>query len=105
VGLPGSVDFIGSLTGTEWGDLSYYIDNKIPVWIPVWDQDHSGGTNGYYHIAGFGAIIFTGEGTQHAKWLQGSAIDMPCALPGHQYCAGPGGLFVIGATGEVRLVR
>lgn len=105
VGLPGSADFIASLTGNEWGDLSYYIDNKIPVWVPVWDEDHSGGTNGYYHIAGFGAIILTGQGTEHAKWLQGSAIEVPCALPGHQYCAGPGGSFTVDVTGEVRLVR
>ena len=37
VGLPGSEDKIGSLTGNEWGDLSFYIDNQIPFWVPIWD--------------------------------------------------------------------
>ena len=35
VNLPGSVDLIGGLTGNEWGDLSFYIDNRIPVWVPI----------------------------------------------------------------------
>ena len=37
VGLPGSEDKIGSLTGNEWGDLSFYTDNRVPVWVPIWD--------------------------------------------------------------------
>jgi len=104
VGLPGSEDKISTLTGNEWGDLDYYVDNEIPVWVPVWD--HAGGTgiNAWYHIVGFGAIIFTGD-NEHAKWLEGAAIDVPCALPGHQYCAAPGGSFAIDATGAVQLVR
>lgn len=106
VGQPGSVDLIASLTGNEWGDLSYYIDNQIPVWVPVWDTAGGTGADAYYHIVGFGAIVFTGEGTQHAKWLQGASIDVPsCKLPGHQYCSAPGGSFTIGATGAVQLVR
>jgi putative Flp pilus-assembly TadE/G-like protein len=108
VGLPGSEDKIGSLTGNEWGDLSFYIDNQIPVWVPIWDEDHSEGSNGYYGIAGFGAIVFTGE-NEHAKWLKGAAIANACtagtAIEGHAFCSAPGAAFSIDATGEVRLVR
>jgi hypothetical protein len=106
---PGSVDLIGSLTGNEWGDISYYVENEIPVWVPVWDTAGGTGANGWYHIVGFGAIIFTGD-NEHAKWLEGAAVDQPpclpgTAVPGHSYCTAPGGSFTIGATGEVRLVR
>ena len=116
VGLSPSVDRIGSLTGNEWGDLSFYIDNKIPVWLPIWDDDQSQGANGYYHIVGFGAVVFTASGNgqgPHAKWLQGAAIESDCSNvegnykvgPNHEFCAAPDGSFTIGATGEVRLVR
>jgi Putative Flp pilus-assembly TadE/G-like len=112
VGLPGSSDRIGSLPGNEWGDLSFYINNQIPVWVPIWDTADAGGANGFYHIVGFGAIVFAGEGTQHAKWLTGAAIGgagCPGAgnalVPGHDYCMAPGGAFTIGVTGDVRLVH
>jgi hypothetical protein len=105
---PGSVDLIGSLTGNEWGDLSFYVENEIPVWVPVWDTAGGTGANGYYHIVGFGAIIFTGD-NEHAKWLEGAAVQEPCppgtVVPGHSYCTAPGGSFTVGATGEVRLIR
>jgi hypothetical protein len=105
---PGSVDLIGSLTGNEWGDLSYYVENEIPVWVPVWDTAGGTGANGWYHIVGFGAIILTGD-NEHAKWLEGAAVQDPCPagteIPGHAYCTAPGGSFSVGATGEVRLVR
>lgn len=104
VGLPGSEDKIGSLTGNEWGDISYYVDNKIPVWVPVWGSAGGSGTNAYYDIVGFGALLLTGD-NEHAKWLEGAAIDVPCSEPGHQYCAAPGGSFTIDVTGEVQLVR
>jgi hypothetical protein len=104
VGLPGSEDKIGSLTGNEWGDLSYYVDNRIPVWVPIWSSPGGTGTNAYYNIVGFGAIVFTGD-NEHAKWLEGASVEVPCALPGHKYCAGPGGSFKIDVTGEVQLVR
>jgi hypothetical protein len=108
VGLPGSTDLIGSLTGNEWGDLSFYIDNRIPVWVPIWDDADppqcSNGANACYHIVGFGAIIITGQ-NEHAKWLEGAAIEVPCAVPPHKYCSAPGGSFTIDVTGEVRLVR
>ena len=109
VGSPsGSVDLIGSLTGNEWGDLSWYVENEIPVWVPVWDYASGTGSNGAYHIVGFGAIILTGD-NEHAKWLEGAAVYEPC-LPGteveyHAYCTTPGGSFKAGVTGEVRLIR
>ncbi len=88
---------IGGLTGNEWGDLSYYIDNKIPVWVPIWDWSADNGRNAYYHIVGFGAVILTGEGDQHAKWIEGMRVsdigDVPNAFG------------LTGVTGEVYLVR
>jgi hypothetical protein len=108
VGLSGSSDQIGSLTGNKWGDLSYYTENRIPVWVPIWDEAHDTGANGYYHIVGFGAIILTGD-NEHAKWLEGAAIESPCKpgteVAGHDYCSEPGGAFTIDVTGEVLLVR
>ena len=52
VGLPGSEDKIGNLTGNEWGDLSFYIDNQIPFWVPIWDHAGGTGSNAWYHIVG-----------------------------------------------------
>jgi hypothetical protein len=119
VGLPGSVDRIGSLTGNEWGDLSFYIDNRIPVWVPIWESAGGTGAGGYYNIVGFGAIVFTGD-NEHAKWLEGAAVanevgpsgkvtNSACApgteIPGASYCTTPGGPFILGATGEVDLIR
>lgn len=108
VGQPGSEDKIGTLTGNEWGDLSHYIDNEIPVWVPIYSggvQDT--GSKAYYDIVGFGALLLIDEnGSQHAKWLKGSAIETEwCAIPGHAFCAGPGGSFKFGTTGEVQLRR
>jgi hypothetical protein len=105
-------DQIGSLTGNKPANLSYYIENQIPVWVPIWDKDASQGANGYYHIVGFGAIVFVGQDTQHGKWLTGAAISgvgCPGAgnsqVPGTSYCKGSGGAFTIGVTGAVHLVH
>jgi len=47
-------DRIGSLPGNKVSaDCSYYIDNKIPVTIAVWDYADGTGANAYYHIIGF----------------------------------------------------
>jgi hypothetical protein len=112
VGQPGSLDFIGSLTGNKPADISYYIANQIPVWVPIWDIDASQGANGYYHIIGFGAIVFTGIDTQHGKWLTGAAVTgAGCAgvgngqVSGEPFCKAPGGAFTIGVTGAVHLVH
>ena len=76
---------IGALTGNEWGDLSHYIDNKVPVWVPIYStplDPNANGTNAYYDIVGYGAIVLTGSGTQHAKWLQGYRVDeLACQDP------------------------
>jgi hypothetical protein len=111
VGLPGSEDKIGSLTGNEWGDLSFYMDNKIPVWVPIWDYVGGTGTNAWYHIVGFGALVFTGD-DEHAKWLEGATLESSCGnvpgnykVPGHHYCAAPDGSFTVDVTGTVQLVR
>jgi hypothetical protein len=108
VGQTGSVDLIGGLTGNEWGDLSFYIDNGIPVWVPVWDSIAGNGANASYHIVGFGAIVFTGD-NEHAKWLEGAALEGACdpgtEITGHDYCTTPGGPFILDATGEVFLIN
>lgn len=112
VGLPGSPDFIGSGPGNKPADLSYYIQNQIPVWVPIWDYAAGNGSNGYYHIVGFGAIIFVGLDTQHGKWLTGAAVsgagcagDGNAPVAGTSYCKAPGGAFKIGVTGAVHLVH
>lgn len=104
VGLAGSEDKIGSLTGNEWGDISFYVDNRIPVWVPIWSSPGGSGTNAYYNIVGFGPLLLAGD-DEHAKWLEGATIDVPCAVPPHKYCSAPGGSFTIDATGEVQLRR
>jgi hypothetical protein len=109
VGLPGSEDKIGSLTGNEWGDLSFYIENRIPIWVPVYsDPPGKGGANGYYDIVGFGAMVFTGD-NKHAKWLEGAAVSDSCKpgtqVAGRGFCTEPGGAFIIDVTGEVQLRR
>ena len=102
---PDAARLIGSMTGNKLADLTYYITNQIPVWIPIWGPNASGtiagsgsnGSNGWYHIVGFAAIVFTGEDTQHGKWLTGVAVstsigDTPNAT-------------LLGVTGAVQLVH
>ncbi len=65
--------------------------------MPIWDTAGGTGANGYYHIVGFAAIVFTGEDTQHGKWLTGVAVsktigDTPNAS-------------LLGVTGAVQLVH
>jgi Flp pilus assembly protein TadG len=114
-GVPGS-DKIGSAPGNKPADLSYYIQNKIPIWVPIWDFASGSGSGAYYHIVGFAAIVFVGEDTQHGKWLTGSAVTDQNGNPictgtgngivsGKDYCTAPGTPFVTGATGEVRLLH
>jgi hypothetical protein len=106
---PNGENKIGGLTGNEWGNLSFYINGQVPVWIPIWSgTGPKGGANAYYEIVGFGAIVFTGD-NQHAKWLKGAAIEDACKpgtqVPGSKFCTEPGGTFIVGATGVVQLVR
>jgi hypothetical protein len=89
--------YIGSLTGNKPADLSYYVKYKVIVWVPIWDTSTSKGANGYYHIVGFGAIVFTGEDTQHGKWLTGVRVSTGVGnTPNAQQ---------LGATGVVQLVH
>jgi hypothetical protein len=109
VGNPLSVDRIGALTGNEWGDLSFYIDNQIPVWVPIYSDAglQGNGSKAYYDIVGFGAVVFGGaDGSPHAKWLKGRRVETPWCVPEgstDKFCPGPGGSFTIGVTGEVQL--
>lgn len=109
---------IGSLTGNKWGNLSYYIDNKIAVWVPIFDPNTSspGGANGYYQILGFAPVIFTATGdgsSPHAKWMTAAPVSgVDCGpnntpITGYSFtlCAAPGGAITLGATGGVRLVH
>jgi hypothetical protein len=114
VDQPGSVDRIGALTGNEWGDRSYYIDNQIPVWVPIYSGGLQGnGAKAYYDIVGFGAVVFMGsDGSPHAKWLKGAAVQTSWCWgvdeetgQGDKFCPGPGGSFNVGATGQVQLRR
>lgn len=72
---PGSFIKVGSLTGNEPADLSYYIDNNITALVPVYLDSGSQGSNGYYEVIGFVGFQITGQDTggsgQHAKWLTG----------------------------------
>ncbi len=97
VGLPGSLDQIGSLTGNKPGDMAYYIQNQVLVWLPIWDTAGGTGANGYYHIVGYAAFQITGVDTQHGKWLtgvfrSGMITGSPNQIP-------------LGVTGAVQLVR
>ena len=109
VNQPGSVDLISGMTGNKPGDLEFYIENQIPVWVPIYDRTEGNGSHAPYHIVGFGAIVFTGEDTQHARWLTGAAVENACPtgtqVAGHSFCDRPGGSFLIDVTGAVKLVR
>jgi hypothetical protein len=60
VGVPGSLDRIGSLPGNKASaDCSYYIDNEITVTVPIWDTAGGTGENGWYHIVGFAGFQIT----------------------------------------------
>ena len=115
------IDLIGGYPGnsTEQGDLNYYIQNELPVWVPIYDSFVEQGSHAEYHIVGFGAVIFTVQEKKpgnNAKWIDGIAIQVTCnATPGNghvkdgendlNYCLAPDGAFVTGATGAVRLVQ
>lgn len=60
VGQAGSLDQIGSLPGNKVSaDCSYYIDNKVTVIVPIWDNAGGTGSNGYYHIVGYAGFQIT----------------------------------------------
>lgn len=102
-----SEDKIGAHQGNDKATLEHYIGPPaIPVWVPIYSDCVKDSGEAYCNIVGFGAIVFRGEDEQHAKWLQGARVETPwCAIDGHEYCLGPGGSFIFGATGEVQLRR
>ena len=54
------IDRIGSLEGNKVAaDCSYYIDNKVTVTVPVWDDAGGTGASGWYHIIGFAGFQIT----------------------------------------------
>ncbi len=94
---PDSARKIGNMTGNKPADVSWYVDNHVIVWVPIWDYTGGNGANGWYHIVGFGAIILVGNDTQHGKWLTGVRVS---ATYGNTPNA-----TLLGATGKVELVR
>ena len=51
---------IGSLPGNKASaDCSWYIDNKVPITVPVWDVAGDQGANAWYHIVGFAGMQLT----------------------------------------------
>ena len=85
VGLPGSLDRIGSLPGNKVSaDCSYYIDNEITVTVPIWDTAGGTGENGWYHIIGFAGFQLTGcsggkniEGVWRKPFFPGAVTTTP----------------------------
>jgi hypothetical protein len=89
VGLPGSLDRIGSLPGNKANaDCDYYIDNGITVTVPIWDVAGGPGSNGYYHIVGYAGFQLTGcpsgkdiEGVWRKVFFTGPTTTTPPADP------------------------
>jgi Flp pilus assembly protein TadG len=85
VGLPGSLDQIGSLPGNKVSaDCSYYITNNIIVTIPVWDAAGGTGSNAWYHIVGFTGFQLTAcdggkdiEGVWRVPFFTGPTTTTP----------------------------
>jgi hypothetical protein len=94
---PDAQRLIGGLTGNEWGDVSYYVENQIPVWLPIWDTTDGKGRNAFYHIVGFAAVLLVGQDTQHGKWITGVRLT--------DIGNTPNAFSLVGVTGEVFLVH
>ncbi len=85
VGLPGSLDRIGSLPGNKVSaDCSYWIANEITVTVPIWDVAGGTGSNGWYHIVGFAGFQITGcsgaknvEGVWRKAFFHGPTTATP----------------------------
>jgi Flp pilus assembly protein TadG len=85
VGLPGSQDLIGSLPGNKASaDCSYYIDNEVIVYVPVWDYAGDTGSNAWYHIVGFTGFQITNcfggkdiEGVWRVPFFLGPTTSTP----------------------------
>lgn len=87
VGLPGSLDRIGSLPGNKVSaDCSYWIANEITVTVPIWDVAGGTGSNGWYHIVGYAGFQITGcsggknvEGVWRKAFFTGPVSSTPGA--------------------------
>ena len=88
---------IGNLTGNKPADLTYYVENHLIVWVPIWEVAGGTGANGWYHIVGFAAIVILGQDTQHGKWLTGVRVSTT-------YGNTPNAT-QLGATGAVQLMH
>ena len=92
VGLPGSLDRIGSLPGNKASaDCSYYIDNEITVTVPIWDTAGGTGSNAWYHIVGYSGFQITGcsggknvEGVWRKAFFTGPVSSTPSGPPEFQ---------------------
>ena len=86
VGLPGSLDLVGSLPGNKASaDCSYYINNQITVTVPIWDTAGGNGSNAYYHIVGFAGFQITackGAKDIAGVWRQQFFLGPTTSTPG-----------------------
>ena len=90
---------IGSLTGNKVSkNLQWYIDHQVIVWVPIWDYGSDlNGASGYYHIVGYGAVVFTDVDKVHGEWLKAVRVS--------QNVGPTPNATLIGATGKVQLVH
>lgn len=83
---PDAERLIGSLPGNKHSaDCSYYIDNKIVVFVPVWDYAGGTGANGWYHIVGYTGFQLTAcEGGKDVEgiWRQPITTGRVTFTPG-----------------------
>lgn len=86
VGLPGSLDRIGSLPGNKVSaDCSYWIDNEVTVTVPIWDTAGGTGSNAWYHIVGYAGFQITecrGGKDIAGVWRQAFFTGPTSATPG-----------------------
>lgn len=79
-------DRIGSLPGNKVSaDCSYYVNNKIIVTVPVWDDAGGTGANGWYHIIGFTGFQLTacnGGKDIEGVWRQPFYVGPTTSTPG-----------------------
>jgi hypothetical protein len=76
---------IGSLPGNKASaDCSYYIDNEIIVYVPVWDYAGGTGSSAWYHIVGFTGFQLTAcnggkdiEGVWRVPFFLGPTTSTP----------------------------
>jgi hypothetical protein len=104
VGLPHSVDLIGSLPGNKVkANCDWYIQRGVTVIVPVWDTAGGTGDNAYYHIVGFTGFQITscdGGKDLEGVWRQPFALG-----PTSPYAAGSSGGATSGFAGAPLAVQ